>query len=575
MVFLVKASVVILILWLFYKLLLERESFFAVNRMYLLVGLLMVFLLPFIALPELVNHQGVVGNWLEQTPFPEPQESFVSSAESEPENIRSTDYAMSQDNDPTNVPPTTGKSIGFWLFAIYVFGVIVLAAHLLFQLATVFFQVQRTVDKVDDVHCTIVNVDDDSGPRSFFNYILLNPRKYNSETYEQILEHEKIHVKLMHSIDLFIAEIAIIVLWFNPIVWLFKKDIEKNIEYQTDALLLKSPAVETEKYQLNLIEIAVERKPLTIVSNYNQSLIKKRIVMMNKKKSNTHSYWKYAFIAPTLVVTLLLLNQPLSVKAQEKVVSIGEHNTGERFENEYDDDVDRELAPLLYAVRSGDLKQVKKLVAEGADVNLVQGGEGTALVMAIRKNKLQIARFLMEKGADPNLGTDNDGHPLWLAARNGDIELVKLLVAKGVDVNKKFPGDGSALIQASKNGDLAMAKALVRLKADINMGVHGDGNPLIMASKGGHFELVEYLVGLGAAINQEVKGDETPLINASEQGHLAIVKFLVEKGADVNKICTERLRDGNIRVRTALLMADKKGHDSIVKYLKSKSAKDN
>ena len=573
MVFLLKASVVILILWLFYKLLLEQESFFAVNRIYLLVGLLLVFLLPFIALPELVNHQGVVSNWLEQTPLQESPQGYVSSVESEPENVRSTNDAMSEENSPVHVPPATGKSIGSWLFLIYVFGVMVLAAHLLFQLATIFFQVRRTNDKVDDMNCTIVNVDDDNGPRSFFNYVLLNPNKYNSETYEQILAHEKIHVKLMHSVDLLLAEIAIIILWFNPIVWLFKKDVEKNIEYQTDALLVKSPAVETEKYQLNLIEIGVERKPLTIVSNYNQSLIKKRIVMMNKKKSNTHSYWKYAFIAPTLILTLLVLNQPLSAKAQEKVVTTGERNTGEGFDNEYDDD--RELAPLLYAVRIGDFDRVKELIAKGADVNLVQEGEGTALVMAIRQNRLQIARYLLQKGADPNLGTNNDGHPLWLAARNGDIGLVELLVSSGVDVNKKFHGDGSALIQASKNGDLAMAKALVRLKADINMGVQGDGNPLIMASKGGHFELVEYFVGLGAAVNQEVKGDETPLINASEQGHLAIVKFLVEKGADVNKICTERLRDGNIRVRTALLMADKKGHDSIVRYLKSKGAKDN
>ncbi|BFP42804.1 hypothetical protein FGF1_36490 [Flavobacteriaceae bacterium GF1] len=575
MVFLVKASVVILILWIFYKLLLQQESFFALNRIYLMVGLLLVFLLPLIALPELVNHQGVVSNWLEQTPLQEPPQGYVSSVESEPENVRSTNDAMSEENSPINVPPANSKSIGSWLFLIYVFGVMVLTAHLLFQLATVFFQVRRTNDKVDDVNCTIVNVDDDNGPRSFFKYVLLNPKKYNSETYEQILEHEKIHVKLMHSIDLLIAEIAIIILWFNPIVWFFKKEVEKNIEYQTDALLVKSPAVETEKYQLNLIEIGVERKPLTIVSNYNQSLIKKRIVMMNKKKSNTNSYWKYAFIAPTLVVTLLLLNQPLSAKAQGKVVSLGERNTAERFDNEYDDDVDRDLAPLLYAVRIGDFDRVKELIAKGADVNLVQEGEGTALVMAIRQNRLQIARYLLEKGADPNLGTNSDGHPLWLAARNGDIELVELLVSKGVDVNKKFPGDGSALIQASKNGDLAMAKALVRLKADINMGVQGDGSPLIMASKGGHFELVEYLVGLGAAVNQEVKGDETPLINASEQGHLAIVKFLIENGADVNKICTERLRDGNIRVRTALLMADKKGHDSIVRYLKSKGAKDN
>ncbi|WP_435625680.1 ankyrin repeat domain-containing protein [Flagellimonas sp.] len=575
MVFLFKASLVILILWLFYKLLLERESFFAVNRIYLLASLLMVFLLPFISLPEMAKHQGVVDNLLVETPLREPSKSFVSPVESKPENVRSTDYVIgSEENSPINVQPSQTKGIEFWLFSIYVFGVIVLTAHLLFQLATVFIQIRRTHDKVDDVDCTIVNLNDDNGPRSFFKYVLLNPKKYNSETYEQILEHEKIHVKMMHTIDLLIAEIAIIILWFNPIIWFFRKEVEKNIEYQTDALLLKSTAVETEKYQLNLIEISVERKPLTIVSNYNQSLIKKRIVMMNKKKSNTHSYWKYAFIAPTLVITLLVLNQPLSAKVQQKVVSTGENNLSESFENEYDD-LDRDLAPLLYAVRRGDFEQVKKLVNEGADINFVQEGEGTALVLAIRHNELKIARYLLENGADPNLGTDSDGHPLWLAARNGNIGLVELLVSKGVDVNKKFYGDGSALIQACKNGDMAMVKALVRLKADINMGVRGDGSPLIMASKGGHFNIVEYLVGLGADVNQEVKGDETPLINASEQGHLDIVKFLVEKGADVNKICTEKRYDGSIRVRTALSMADKKGHDSIVRYLKSKGAKAN
>ncbi|MEM8507005.1 MAG: ankyrin repeat domain-containing protein [Bacteroidota bacterium] len=574
MVFLLKASFVILIVWLFYRLFLERESFFAVNRWYLVISLAVVFILPRISLPKLVNHQGVVGNWIEPTSI-DVQKQEVSSILPESEEVQYANPGFAEENTVTHTPISDSENIGFWLIAFYVFGLIVLSLQLFFQFATILLQVRRANDKIEDLKYTIINVADDYGPRSFFKYILINPEKYDPETYAQILEHEKIHVQQMHSVDLLFAEIATRILWFNPIVWLFKKEIEKNLEYQTDALLLESPTIEAEKYQLNLLGLAVERKPLTIVSNYNQSLIKKRILMMNKKKSNGHSYWKYAFIAPTLVLTVLLLNQPLTAKAQEKVESLNDNETILEYENEYrnDDDVNGDRVPLLAAVWRGNFGLVKKLVEEGADVNLVQEGEGTALALAIRQNEFQIAQYLLEKGANPNLGSDSDGHPLWLAAQNGNIELVQLLVSKGADVNTKFPGDGSALIQASKNGDLAMVKALVRLKADVNMEVNGDGNPLIMAAKGGYLELVEYLVGLGADVNQEVKGDETPLINASEQGHLDIVKFLVEKGADVNKVCTERI-DGKTRVRTALIMAEKKGHSAVVEYLRSQGARD-
>ena len=412
---------------------------------------------------------------------------------------------------------------------------------------------------------------DNSGPRSFFKYIFINPNTYNSETYEQILEHEKIHVEQKHSIDLLLSEIAIIVLWFNPFLWWFRKEVEKNIEYQTDALLLESSVVEPHNYQMNLLEIGAQRKPLTIVSNYNQSLIKKRIIMMNKKKSNGHSYWKYAFIAPTLLVTLLLLNQPFSIQAQNQVESTYMNEDGE-YENDNDKEFENDRSPLLQAAWSGDYELVKKLVSEGAEINLLQEGEGTALVLAIRQEEFKIAKFLLEKGADPNLGTSSDGHPLWLAARKGDIELVRFLVKQGADVNTKFPGDGSAMIQACKMGNLEMTKVLVELKGDVNMEVQGDGSPLIMAAKGGYLEIVEYLAGLGADVNHEVPGDETPLINASEQGHLDVVKFLVGEGADVNQVCTE-LYYGKTRVHNALSMAEKNGHKDVVAFLKVEGAK--
>jgi ankyrin repeat protein len=567
MIFLAKASIVILVLLAFYKLLLERESFFAVNRIYLMVTLLLVFTLPFISLPKMVEHQGIVNGWLEWTTYQKPTQTDFEATELETKISETERTQTLGKSNPVAPSASRDYSFAFWLFWIYIFGVVILSAHLIFQIIGIYLTVRKTDDRVVDLEYALLNVKDDSGPRSFFKYIFINPEKYDSETFEHILEHEKIHVAQKHSIDLLLSEIAIIVLWFNPFVWLFRKEVEKNIEYQTDALLLESSLVEPQNYQMNLLEIGVERKPLTIVSNYNQSLIKKRIVMMNKKKSNGHSYWKYAFIAPTLMVTLLLLNQPFSIHAQYQVGKTYVNEDGE-----YENDNENDRSPLLQAAWTGDYDLVKKLVSEGADINQLQEGEGTALVLAIRQEEFKIAKFLLEKGADPNLGTGSDGHPLWLAAEKGDIELVRLLVKQGADVNTKFHGDGSTLIQACKMGNLEMAKVLVELKADVNMEVQGDGNPLIMAAKGGYLEIVDYLVELGAKVNNEVPGDETPLINASEQGHLNVVKFLVEKGADVNKVCTE-LYNGKTRVRTALKMAEKKGHNSVVQYLKSKGAK--
>ncbi|WP_273567451.1 ankyrin repeat domain-containing protein [Maribacter halichondriae] len=566
--FLVKASLVLFILWAFYKLLLERESFFAVNRVYLLGSLFLAFSLPFVALPELVNNQGVVSSLIEETSTISASTEYFDKMPDEESTTVARSSGAEKEFSVQAIPISSKKGLLFWMSMFYGFGVLVLTLHLISQFVNIRRKINRGTHKIRDGSTTIIHSKNVSEPCSFFNFIFINPEKYDSETYEQILEHEKVHVKCLHSVDLLLAEIAIVVLWFNPFVWLFRKEIEKNIEYQTDNLLLNSTLVQPEDYQMNLLTIATSHKPLSITSNYNQSLIKKRIIMMNKKKSNGHSYWKYAFIAPTLLVTLLFLNQPFALQSQEPTeTAFVDGDEENNYENEFDDD----LVPFLRAVRSGDYSAVQRMIEKGSDVNLTQRGEGTSLTMAIRHEEHRIAKLLLEKGADPNLGTESDGYPLWMAARKGDIELVKMLLEAGAEVNTKFPGDGSALIQACKQGHLKMVQFLVENKADVNMAVRGDGNPLIMASRGGYLPIVAYLVSKGAEVNEEVKGDETPLISASEQGHLKTVEFLVENGADVNKECKEMV-DGKMRICTALKMAKEKEHDEVVKYLLQKGA---
>ena len=349
---LIKSSFIIILLLTFYKLFLEKESFFSVNRFYLLTCLGLTFLLPFIVLPRLVTHQGYVESLIPQeiTKTPEvvtemadlPVISTQKNAPVEkniiPKEINPTiptiekelidTPEISQHNNKfeqlksTLIAYLQEHTLADWLLLFYFFGVAVLSLNLLAQLSSMVFKIFRNEDKIVDDDGIIVNMNAIIEPCSFFNYIFINPASYDFDTYEQIITHEKIHVEKGHTFDLLLAELAVIVLWFNPFIWLFRKEIEKNIEYQTDDLVIKSVAAEKEIYQMSLLKIATYNKPMTVVTNYNQSLIKQRILKMNSKKSTQFSYWKYAFIAPLVFTLLLVLNKPFSVVALTPIETI-------------------------------------------------------------------------------------------------------------------------------------------------------------------------------------------------------------------------------------------------------------
>lgn len=361
---LIKSSIIIGVLLAFYKLFLERESFYAVNRFFLLACLACAFILPFISIPQLMPNQGFVSATIEkltenkevgitEAPQPVPAEPPTPMAVEVQLNQETDEISITAQNSSEEeiaavpaVPPVTtttikpemgvqkvqpAKGLGFWLLMVYLFGVFVLAIKLILQVINVLRQAVKNQDKIQDDEGTIINLDTIKEPCSFFSYIFINPETYDYETYERILAHERIHVKMRHSIDLILGELAIIALWFNPFVWLLRKEIEKNVEYQTDDILLNTDTDSKEVYQMSLLEIATHQRPLAITTNYNQSLIKRRILKMNSKKSNAFGYWKYAFILPLFFGLILILNQPSILNAQTDfpIATIDESNNTE------------------------------------------------------------------------------------------------------------------------------------------------------------------------------------------------------------------------------------------------------
>ncbi|MDR1415856.1 MAG: M56 family metallopeptidase [Prevotellaceae bacterium] len=151
-------------------------------------------------------------------------------------------------------------------------------------------------------------------PFSFFAWIVLDPEKYSESELKEILLHEETHVRQGHSLDMILSEILCALCWLNPFAWLLKKEMRMNLEYLADHTVLNS-GCEVKHYQLHLLRLSYTKAAATITNNFNVSPLKKRIVMMNRKKTSLASIWKYALLAPAFVL-LALFNDSLKAKAQ-------------------------------------------------------------------------------------------------------------------------------------------------------------------------------------------------------------------------------------------------------------------
>jgi len=203
------------------------------------------------------------------------------------------------------------------LFYLYLAGVILLGGNLLRQMMLVWLQSRRG-PVIRDGSYRIVTSAGMQGPCSFGNIIFIHPDQYDPETYQQILLHEKIHAGGWHTMDILLAELGIIFQWFNPFIWLFSREMENNLEFLTDRNVLRHPGVERTAYQLSLVKVAVPDMSLNITSNYNQSLLKRRIIMMNAQNSARHTAWKYFFLLPLFIFLANVLNRPAALAQRSK-----------------------------------------------------------------------------------------------------------------------------------------------------------------------------------------------------------------------------------------------------------------
>ena len=286
-IFVAKSSGLLILFYLAYHFLLRKETFFNSNRWFLLIGLLTSVALPFLVYTKVV--------WVDPTPLP------------------NFNYSH------TYVPQSTEKElfvIDWNLVSLAIYAIGFLAFMLKFALD--FYSLNSVLKgkKVQQqADFKFVDIKENIAPFSYFDYIVYNSSMYSESELENILEHEKVHSDQNHTIDVLISRIFCVLFWFNPIIWLYKKAILQNLEFIADSEATKNIS-DKKAYQYTLLKITTHESCVAITNHFYQSLIKKRIVMLNKNQSKKWNYWKYYTIIPALVAFVFLFQ--IKVIAQEK-----------------------------------------------------------------------------------------------------------------------------------------------------------------------------------------------------------------------------------------------------------------
>lgn len=270
--YLCKVSVSLAAAWLFYQLLLRRLTFYSWNRWYLLGYTLLSFYVPFIDVKEVVVQPGSIeAPVLRYIPLFRP------------------------------LPPQHHWT---WLFALLALGALIQ----LIRLGGSWLSLQKMragalIHKQGDIK--IYEVQKPIIPFSFAGAIYINPGRHTKAEWEEIILHEYVHIRQRHSLDIIVGEILCILNWYNPFAWLIRYAIRQNLEFIADREILKD-GCDRKEYQYHLLKVIGETR-FRLANNFNESSLKKRIIMMNKVKSAKLHLFRFLFLIPLLEVLLLTL----------------------------------------------------------------------------------------------------------------------------------------------------------------------------------------------------------------------------------------------------------------------------
>ena len=285
-IYILKASVCLALFYLFYKVLLSKETFHRFNRLALLGILVLSCLLP--AVKIAISEPTALNQTVSDL------ESLLMLAE-----LRAGTEAAE-----------TVSRFGWQeaMVSIYLIGAFCCCIKSLIGIGRICTVIRRNRKERLADGSILVRYPGKIAPFSWMHYIVM-PDTDLQEDNRAIVEHEQAHIRLRHSWDLLLAQACIVVQWFNPAAWLVKQELQNIHEYEADEAVLAS-GVNAKEYQLLLIKKAVGSRLYSLANSLNHSSLKKRITMMMRKKSNPWARAKYLYVLPLAAVAVAAFARP-------------------------------------------------------------------------------------------------------------------------------------------------------------------------------------------------------------------------------------------------------------------------
>ena len=323
LVYIIKSAFCLALFYLFYRLLLSRETFHRFNRFALLSLLLLSCLIP---LCEITLGQPAVM----ENPLLTMEDLLLMA---EPVTVVKT-----AGEEATHFPWREG------ILLLYVIGIIFFFIRNIWSLACMLRLMMKGYSYKEE-GITIIVHRRKIAPFSWMKFIVISEDDLK-ENGTEILTHEKAHVKNLHSWDLLVAEICILFQWFNPAAWLLKQELQTIHEYEADESVIKQ-GIDAKKYQLLLIKKAVGARLYSIANSFNHSSLKKRITMMLKEKSSVWAKLKYLYVLPLAAVTVAAFARPEVSNELEEISAV-------------------KVSDLTEMVKTGEVKNEQRAVVEEA-----------------------------------------------------------------------------------------------------------------------------------------------------------------------------------------------------------------
>lgn len=291
-----KINVAIALFYAFYRLFFHKDTFFHWRRTALLCFFGISLLYPLLNIQE----------WIKE------QEPMVAMADLYATIILPEQIIEAPQETTANWQELIPQILGF----IYWTGVLLLTLRFLIQLGSIIrlhFLCPKSTIQGSRVHI----LKKGTGPFSFFHWIFIHPESHTESEISEIITHEETHARQYHSADVLVSEIMCTFCWFNPFVWLMKREVRGNLEYMADHRVLET-GHDSKSYQYHLLGLAHHKAAANLSNSFNVLPLKNRIKMMNKRRTKEIGRTKYLMLLPLAAILMIVSNIEMVARTTEK-----------------------------------------------------------------------------------------------------------------------------------------------------------------------------------------------------------------------------------------------------------------